>query len=63
MIFDEDTQRVTVVNIRMPFWSMVVFMVKWSIASIPALTILFGIAALMFGLLGGLFSGLLLTPF
>ncbi|MCZ6635889.1 MAG: hypothetical protein O7G87_21025 [bacterium] len=63
MIFDEDTQRVTVVNIHMPFWSMVVFMVKWSIASIPALIILFGIAALMFGLLGSFFSGLLLPSF
>lgn len=31
---------VVVTDIRMPFWSMVVFMVKWSIASIPAAIIL-----------------------
>ena len=31
---------VTVVDIRMPFLSMVLFMVKWAIASIPALIIL-----------------------
>ncbi|HXV82675.1 MAG TPA: hypothetical protein VEG60_22660 [Candidatus Binatia bacterium] len=31
---------VTVVDIRMPFGSMVVFMVKWAIASIPAFIIL-----------------------
>ncbi|MCB1736006.1 MAG: hypothetical protein H6981_14455 [Gammaproteobacteria bacterium] len=33
-------QEVTVVDIRMPFMSMVVFMVKWVIASIPAMLIL-----------------------
>jgi hypothetical protein len=27
---------VVVTDVRMPFWSMVVFMVKWAIASIPA---------------------------
>ena len=52
MIFDEDTQRVTVVDIRMPFWSMVFFMVKWAIASIPALIIIIFFAALIFGVLG-----------
>lgn len=31
---------VVVSNIKMPFWSMVVFMVKWAIASIPAFIIL-----------------------
>ena len=30
-----------VIDINMPFWSMVVFMVKWAVASIPALIILF----------------------
>ncbi len=34
------THEVTVVDVRMPFGSMVVFMVKWAIASIPALLIL-----------------------
>lgn len=31
---------VTVTDIDMPFWSMVKFMVKWSVASVPALLIL-----------------------
>jgi hypothetical protein len=31
---------VVVVNINMPFWSMVRFMVKWAIAAIPAIIIL-----------------------
>lgn len=33
-------QEVVVTDIRMPFMSMVNFMVKWAIASIPALLIL-----------------------
>ncbi|NOX43249.1 MAG: hypothetical protein GXP19_05900 [Gammaproteobacteria bacterium] len=32
--------RVIVTNIQMPFISMVVFMVKWAVAAIPALFIL-----------------------
>lgn len=31
---------VVIVDIQMPFGSMVVFMVKWAIASIPAMLIL-----------------------
>jgi hypothetical protein len=33
-------REVTVTDIQMPFWSMVRFMVKWAIASIPAFLIL-----------------------
>jgi hypothetical protein len=46
--------RVTVVDIDMPFGSMVGFMVKWALAAIPAILILAGLAALLgfvFGLL------------
>ncbi len=49
---------VTVVDIRMPFWSMVVFMVKWAIASIPAIIILVVIGAMIAGFMGGLLGGL-----
>ncbi len=38
---------VVVVDVKMKFWSMVVFMVKWVIASIPALIILGLIGTLM----------------
>ena len=44
----EETQ-VVVTDIQMPFISMVVFMVKWALAAIPALLIL-----------GGIISGLIL---
>ena len=37
----EGKQEVIVTDIRMSFGSMVVFMVKWAIAFIPAATILF----------------------
>tara|TARA_B100001250_G_scaffold382560_1_gene375809 strand:- start:418 stop:603 length:186 start_codon:yes stop_codon:yes gene_type:complete len=44
-------QRVIVDDIHMSFSSMVVFMVKWAIASIPALIILFIIGSMLFGFL------------
>ena len=39
----------------MPFGSMIVFMVKWAIASIPAMIILF----VAFGFVSSIFAGLL----
>ncbi len=36
----QEAQRVIVTDIRMPFWSMVVFMIKWVFASIPAMIVL-----------------------
>src|SRR4051794_21149849 len=49
-----DIARVSVVDINMPFASMVGFMVKWSIAAIPAIIILAAIGALVVGVLAGL---------
>jgi len=40
-IDNKNLQNVVVTDIKMPFSSMVEFMVKWAIASIPALIILF----------------------
>ena len=45
---------VVVTDIRMPFWSMVVFMIKWAIAAIPAFIIL----AILGGVAASLLSGL-----
>ena len=53
-----DNDRITIVDIRMPFWSMVIFMVKAAIASIPAFVILSVIGSIVFALLGGLLGGL-----
>jgi hypothetical protein len=49
-----ERQEVVIVDVSVPFWSMVVFMVKWAIASIPAILILFWMALLFGGLLGGI---------
>ena len=49
---------VVVVDVQMPFLSMVTFMVKWVLASIPAFLILALMGAVFAGVLGGLFAGL-----
>ena len=49
---------VVVVDVQMPFLSMVTFMVKWVIASIPAFLILAVLGAVFAGVLGGIFAGL-----
>ena len=35
-----DAREVVVVDVKIPFWSMVVLLVKWAIAAIPAFIIL-----------------------
>jgi len=45
-------QPVTIEDIKMPFGSMVEFMVKWAIASIPAFIILFLIGMMVMGVFG-----------
>lgn len=46
--------RVTVVDVDMPFWSMVNFMFKWALATIPAILMLAFVGAVLVVLLGGL---------
>jgi hypothetical protein len=41
----------------MPFGSMVAFMVKWSLASIPALLVLMIVGAVAWGVLLGMVGG------
>jgi len=50
----DEYQKVVVTNIQMPFWSLVVFMVKAAIAFIPAFIILVIIGMLVIGILKGL---------
>jgi hypothetical protein len=54
----DEESNVVVTDIRMPFMSMVIFMVKWVIASIPAFIILSLLGALFMTLLGGMMSGM-----
>lgn len=48
----EDKREVVVTDIKIPFWSMVILMVKWAIAAIPAVIILMLLAALISVVLG-----------
>jgi len=47
---------VTIIDIKMPFMSMVIFMVKAAIASIPAFIILSLIGSIIFAVLGMTFG-------
>ena len=58
MVDETNKQAVVVTDIRMPFFSMVIFMVKWAIAAIPALCILIVFGILTWGMLGGLLLSL-----
>jgi|WetSurMetagenome_2_1015567.scaffolds.fasta_scaffold2052221_1 hypothetical protein len=51
---EKESNHVVVVDVKMPFLSMVVFMVKWTIAAIPALVILAILGSLFFGLIAGM---------
>ena len=54
----ENQGEVTIVDIKMPFGSMVVFMVKAAIAGIPAVIILAIIFAILGTIFGGIFGGM-----
>ena len=57
-----DEKNVVVVDIKMPFISMVMFMVKWVIASIPAFIILSIIGSIIMALLGSMMNSMVLMP-
>lgn len=52
-------QRVIVTDVQMPFGSMVTFIVKWTIAAIPALIILFFIFAVLGGMMAGFVTSMI----
>lgn len=52
---------VNIVDIKMPFMSMVVFMIKAAIAAIPALIILSVFWAIIIGIFGGIFGGAMMA--
>ncbi len=49
---NSDNQNVTITNIDMDMMDMIAFMVKWAIASIPAIIILFLIWMMVMGVFG-----------
>lgn len=56
------SDQVTIVDIKMPFMSMVVFMVKAAIAAIPAFFILSIVGSILFAIMGAL-TGTMQTTF
>ena len=52
------SEEVIVKDIKMSFGSMVIFMIKWSFAAIPAMIILGIIGAIVGAIFGGVFAGL-----
>ena len=49
-------RNVVVTDVRMPFVSMVIFMVKWAVASIPAFIILAILGVILAGIFGAAFG-------
>ena len=56
------TPTVVVTDIKIPFWSLVVLMVKWALAAIPAVVILIAIGTIVSALFTVLFSGTFQWP-
>jgi hypothetical protein len=52
-----DYDEVVVTDIKIPFGSMVVLMVKWAVATIPALIILSVMGSIIFGVITALMGG------
>ena len=51
-----ERREVVVTDVKIPFWSMVMLMVKWAIAAIPAVIILIAIFALLGAVAGYMFG-------
>ena len=54
----DNTQEIVVTDVKIPFVSMVVLLVKWALAAIPAVIILIVIAAIVSAALGAFFGGM-----
>jgi uncharacterized membrane protein len=50
-------QKVAITDIEMPFVSMVIFMIKWAIAAIPAIIILAVILTFVFSMMSSILLG------
>jgi hypothetical protein len=58
---ENDSQNVIITDIKMPFFSMVMFMIKWVFAIIPAAIILAAVIAIL--VVGASMSGIDLSGF
>jgi hypothetical protein len=53
-----NVQEIVVTDVKIPFLSMVVLLVKWALAAIPAIIILISIGVAISLVLGALFGGM-----
>ena len=51
-MIDKEEKNITIKDFNMPFSSMVIFMVKWAIASIPAIIIIWILLMLLISIFG-----------
>ncbi len=51
--------RVTITGIDIPFWNIVMIILKWSLASIPAMLLIWGVFMLITSILGAIFGATL----
>lgn len=51
-------ERVTIVDIDIPFGKMVGIILKWSLASIPAMILLWAIIMIVLAIFGGILGGI-----
>ncbi len=54
----DNAQEVVVTDIKIPFLSMVVLLVKWALAAIPAMIVLIIIGMILSMVVGGYFGGM-----
>jgi hypothetical protein len=54
----DNTQEIIVTDIRIPFWSMVVLLVKWALAAIPAMITLLVIGMILSMVVAAFFGGM-----
>ena len=53
----DDKREVVVTDVKIPFSSMVVLMVKWAVAAIPALIVLLVIGSVVSMVMAAIFGG------
>ena len=53
----DEKREIVVTDVKIPFWSMVVLMVKWAVAAIPALIVLLVIGAVASTVIAAIFGG------
>jgi len=59
---EEKEVKVTLKDIDIPFWNLVVFLIKLAFASIPALFVVSLVMSMFFMLTGGLFQFMMFHP-